>query len=256
MASLFARPMPIVAIEANQSATAPASNVAQDESGLVWRSSNLTTPYIILDMGAGVTSYDTIAVIGTNLRATDTVQIRTGTTATGIGAYAGTAQAAFTGNKPIGWTTKSVYRFTARTERYVRIDLVSTGNPSGYTEVQRIVIGKAIITLGVDTDPEQTLIDYSNITSDGGSDVIDVGSMKMMWRVNMGWVDDAQWRSDWLSFFTAVGKRNPFLFVPIVETPSTWQQDVVFGRMRNDPGSKMATRLRRSVEIKIEGISL
>lgn len=255
MSAIFVRPSDFTVVSANQAATGAALNTSLDEPGMVWRSNNLSGVYVIIDLGANAGTYDTVAIVGSNLRASDTVQLRTGTSASGTGAF-DIGAPAFIGNKPDGWSTKTIFRIGDRSERYIRLDISAPGHPAGFVEVQRIVIGKAITTLGIDIDAEQTVIDQSNITTVGGYDIIEEAPAKMGWKFSMSWVNDDSWRNEWLSFATKVRKVQPVLFVPFFEDASTWQQDAVFGRFRTDPAAKSSSKLKRALDIKIEGLAL
>ena len=86
MSALIVRPLPFTeVIGGNANPLTPVSYMLTDHPAIVWRSANLTSVFFIVDMGSAPVAYDTVALIGSNLRATDTVRVQTGTTATGIG---------------------------------------------------------------------------------------------------------------------------------------------------------------------------
>lgn len=257
MSAFFVVPRAFAVISANQATLSPAANSAKDEPGLTWRSNNLTTINVIIDLGASPAPYDTVALVGHNLRATDTVQVRTGTTNTGIGAYAGTAGAAYLGTKPAGISGKTIVRLpSARSERYVRIDIVAASHPDTFAEVQRLVIGKAATVLGIDFDSEQGVKDMSDVETVGGVDIITARKTITTWKAKMSWVDADAWRNDWLPALIDAGKRKAILFVPQDFTPGLWQSEVVFGRIRNDVSGKSPANNLRAVELTVEGLAL
>ena len=81
MSARFIEPLGFAVVTANQHAYNGAVNLANNYPALVWRSNNLTAISLIVDLGADA-RYDSVSLIGSNLRITDTVQVRTGTTST------------------------------------------------------------------------------------------------------------------------------------------------------------------------------
>lgn len=249
MTATLTRPLPFTVMAADQIASAPARNAADDRPGKVWRASAAAS-YVVLDLATA--SYDRVALVGTNMIDTDLVRVRTGTTTTGIGSSDQTVSAII-GPKPLGFTGKSIINLGAtRTERYMRIDIIAA-TPA---EVQRIVVGPSISTIGIDYDAEQAPLDTSTITTDLGDDVIQAGRKKIRWKFSMSMVPTNLWRSDWLGFLNAVGRTIPVLFVPFIDQPETYQSDAVFGRIRNDVSGKIPGLQYRAVEMTIEGISI
>lgn len=258
MSAFFIVPRAFTVISANQAALAPATQANLDEPGLTWRSANLTTINVIIDLGASPAPYDTVALIGHNLRgAADTVQVRTGTTITGLGAYAGTAAGSYTGTKPANVSGKTIVRLpSARSERYLRVDIVATGHPATYTEVQRIVVGKANVVLGIDLDSEQGVKDFSDIETVGGVDIVTERKTVLTHKAKISWLDASAWRNEWLPALIEAGKRRAVLFVPQDYTPANWQTEVVFGRIKNDVAGKSPANSLRAIELTVEGLSI
>lgn len=259
MGALFVKPLAFSVVSANQNAVAPATNANLDQPALVWRSNNLTTINVIIDMGTSA-SYDTVALIGTNLRATDTVQVRTGTTTTGTGSYAGTAQAAFAGALPDGSTAKAIFKLSStRTERYVRIDIVSTGNPSGYTEVQRVVVGKACALTGiagVDLGHQISFVDPSVAYQYNGGESYDRYQRLPQMKFTVSMVTDADWRADWYGFLQDVGISKAFLVVPDDSQPANWQTEAIFGRVNGQIAMAEVTMYNyRKIELQVRALS-
>lgn len=253
MTALFTKPMAFTVVNSQQNVIAPASNAANDIPSLVWRSTN-TAPFIIIDLGPNA-SYDTVALIGTNLRASDTVQIRTFTATNGSVVYDAGANAAFAGSRPESFTSKSVYQLGTRTERYIRIDIAASGHPEGAVSVQRIVVGKKITTLGFDYGAEQSFIDPSTITSINGADLITHVAARPRWKISISYVAASSWRNEWVGFLASVGKTQPILFVPNVEAPQDYQSEVIYGRIRNEATAKVPGNTIRAVELTIEALA-
>lgn len=250
MSAVFVEPLPFAVVSGNQNAQALIANAGVDVPTLVWRSSTLSTVHAIIDLGAGAT-YDTVALVGTNLRATDTVRVRTGATNTGIGGYDSGLTAAFTGDLPRGTSAKVIRRFDARSERYVRIDIIAAGHPANFTSVQRIVVGKAIIDLGIDYGAEQGFTDQSKIeTGDGWTDVTRYPVLTR-WKVKLSSISDSAWRREWFPFLQSVGKSRGFLIIPMDDDPATFQSDVIFGRAISDFAGGIGAWNLRSIELNI-----
>lgn len=230
MSALLVRPLPFTA--ASTSPTPLAGSVANlnlDLPGLAWRF-GLTTPYLIVDMGSGTLAYDTIALVGANLRATDTVQIRTGTTNTGIGGYAGTALAAWSGSKADVATADCIFKLgSVRTERYIRIDLSAPSHPDGYVQFTRLVVGKAAVANGVQWGAQKDFVDWSIVTNGPGYRSVDEYPVVTSWKFDLAWITEASWRSDWEPLFQWAGSKKGVLFIPDDTTPSNWQTDAIFG---------------------------
>lgn len=239
MSALFVTPLSFTAASTSPTPLlGTVANLANDVPGLAW-TFGLTTPYLIVDLGVNAVSYDTIALVGSNLRSTDTVQIRTGTTSTGIGNYAGTASAAWTGTKPSVAKAMSIYQLgTARTERYVRIDLSAPSHPDGQVQFWRLVIGKAVTTAGVNYDAEIGFQDQSIITTGPGYRSVDEYDVFVSWKFRTDYISEALWRSDWNPMLRTVGNRRGVLFVADDQHPEYFQTDAIFGCLTSNASGK------------------
>lgn len=249
MVASVTRPLPFGVVIADQVAAAPASNTNDNRHGKVWRAASASS-YVVIDLGDNA-SYDMVALIGTNLTAGDTVRVRTGPTNTGTGSWDQTV-AAMTGSKPLGFTTKTIVSLATRTDRYMRIDITA----ASAVEVQRIVVGPSITTIGIDYDAEQSTLDTAVVNTELGADTYQRGLKKIRWKFSMSMVPTTEWRSTWLGFLNEVGKITPVLFVPFVDQPDTYQADAIFGRIRNDISGKIPGLQYRAVEMTVEGISI
>lgn len=254
MTALFVNPYAFSIVSANENTVAPASNSNIDQP-LAWRSNNLTTVNVIIDLGAtnAALGYDTVALIGTNLRAADTVQIRTGTSNTGIGSYAGSATVAYSGTLPSGSTSKAIYSIGSRTERYVRIDLVATSHPDTYTSVQRIVIGKALALnngAGVDLGAEMTFKDQSVAYTGAGWRSFDRYNRLPQMKLSVSMVGNTDWRTDWFGFLQDVGQSKGFLSVPDT-TAADLQVNSIFGTISDSVSAMVTAYDMRRVDLTI-----
>lgn len=252
MSLSITRPLTATVLNADQVATAPASNAFDDRPGKVWRASTGTSAFVILDLGAGSGPYDTLGIVGCNLRGANTIRVRTGTTTTGTGSSdTGQQQGVANGSAVDGMTIRAVIQFAARTERYVRIDFVTTTS----LEAQRIVIGPSITATGMTWDSDSTLMDGSGVETNFGADTLTSGLKKLRWKFGVE-LSGADWRTKWLPLLAQVGKTYPVLFIPNVEQPDRWQAEIVFGRIRNDVSAKIPGADLRTLEMTIEGLAI
>jgi ribosomal protein L31 len=197
-----------------------------------------STVSIIVDLGAGA-SYDYVALSGCNLRATDTVQIQTGTTTTGTGSYTGSALPAYTGYKNPDATTDAIFKLSStRGERYLRLDISSPSNPNGYIEGQRLIVGKSFAAPGISQDAEISFVDQSEITTGANWTLIDEYPVITAWNLRLANISEGDWRCYWSPFLQWAGKKKCFLFIPDDANPNLWQTDAIFGRIENDAKGK------------------
>ncbi|THD35717.1 MAG: hypothetical protein E7773_10240 [Sphingomonas sp.] len=235
--TVFIRPLSFTATSSTPVAGS-AANLAVDMPSLVWRGASGISN-IIIDLGASAVSYDYVALIGTNLRSTDNVQVQTGTAATGTGSYNSGLLTAWTGTKPSVASAVVIVPLPAtRTERYVRIDITSTSNPDGYVQIARVVIGKAMKTGGIDVDAEMGFVDQSVVTNGTGYTTVQALPVLTSWKFSTGWISDVDWRQTFAPFMQAVGINGAFLFIVDDGTPANWQTDAVFGRFTTKTAGK------------------
>ena len=248
--ALFVRPLNFSVVSGDATAAGPVSNANIDAAGLVWRTTGANNT-VILDLGTAA-KYDTIALIGVENAGT-TARIQTGTT-TATSTY-DTANFSITDPVPEGFTRKIIKRLdTVRTQRYVKITL---GGTNAIT-VQRIVIGKALPLTdlaGVDLDAEQSFIDQSTQYAGNGWESYDELPVLMQWKLSVSFIGDVVWRNDWTPFYTAVGKKRAFLFVPDSDDVSSWQAEAIFGRIKNEANTKIQAYDARRSELVIRALA-
>lgn len=225
--ALFVRPMDFAIASAATSTAGVPIDMGNDEPGMVWRTG--LTGWVVLDLGAGVKPYDTVALVGTNLRATDTVRVRTGTATSGTGAHDVTT-AAYTGTLPEGRSTTTIIRLASmRTERYLRLDFVATAHPAGFIEVMRACVGRAILCFNPDFGFEMIADDQSPVAQGPGYRTVDRYAPTPGAKFSLGWVTDDSWFADWWPMLLWAGTARALLFVPDETQPTRWPAQSVFG---------------------------
>lgn len=231
MSSLFVAPLPFkdVAPPLTPIDGPTVDNLNSDRPGYVWRGS-LPSASFTIDLGTDPIEYDTIALIGSNLRATDTVRVQTGTTADAT-AYDASA-AAWAGKKPRQYSAKTIIKLPAtRTDRFVRITITAPAHPSGYVQAQRLVIGKAVSTYGIKFGAKLNFEDRSVITTGPGFTDVDRYDVLPAWDISTTGITDTAWREDWSPLLMEVGSSSGILFVRNDRSPDTFQTDAVYGRI-------------------------
>lgn len=219
----------------NELAIAPTSNALNDEYALVWRTSSLTNTFVVLDLGSAQ-SVDTVALIFNNLRSTDTVRVRSGTTAANTTAapISDTTFNAFTGSKNPDARTQTICDLPATySARYWRIDITATGHPDGFVQVARILIGMSVyMAEGMDIDASRIMKENSVSYEGPAYQDVDEYMNYSGWSCTMSLIDGTLWRDTVFPFLLKVGvNRRCVLFVPQPLVPTTWQNEVVYGRM-------------------------
>lgn len=231
MATVLCSPRSFTISSSNSATSAPASNLNLDHPSMVWRSSNLTTVQITVQLGAG--SWDTVALVKHNLRATDTVRIRAATSASNTTAaptYDSGTLSAFSGGGNTGGSMTLLTLSAARTETFIRIDITSTGNPANYVEAARLVVGKRIEEDGIDLNAEHTFEDTSQSTPYRGFEAIDPFDVKASWKFTIGYIKEVNYWLNWYPFLRDVGMKKAVLFVPDRDS-AYLQTESVFGRI-------------------------
>ncbi|MBD8699272.1 hypothetical protein IFT54_05510 [Sphingomonas sp. CFBP 13714] len=254
MAAVFVAPLPFTALAANEQATAPLSNTRNDEPGFVWRSANLTTVYAKVQLTGAVTEWDTFALVGSNLRATDTIRVRAGATAAAVDGTSGLTVDqtfnAWTGVAPTGGALSFKLLGAVVASPFVRMDITSTGNPATYVQAQRIVIGKRVETDGVNVGAEITFDDSSIVETGPGYTSVDIYNVRIGWKVTLDFITDAKFFTNWFPFLRRVGTFQPFVFIP--DTDSLYvQSQAVFARVTSSAKGSLPGTDANTVEINV-----
>ncbi len=252
MAAVLVAPLPFVAIAANEQATAPLSYTRSDEPGFVWRSANLTTVFAKVQLSGA--EWDTFALVGSNLRATDTIRIRAGNSAADVDGTSGLSLDqtfnAWTGVAPTGGALSFKLLAASVTSPFVRIDITSSGNPATYVQAQRIVIGKRVETDGVTLGSEQTFEDGSVVETGPGYTTVDRYNVRIGWKVTLDFITDAKYFTNWFPFLRSVGSSQAFVFIP--DTDSLYiQNQAVFARITSSAKGSMPGTDANIVEINL-----
>ncbi|MDF0540743.1 hypothetical protein PX699_00170 [Sphingobium sp. H39-3-25] len=233
MTALFCLPAPLTAIAGNESTPLrPISNLNRNESGMVWRSVGLTNVYIVVQVAQ---PWDTIALIGSNLRSSDTIRIRSGSTADNTvlsPSYDSGQIAAWSGVKADNATAKTVVDAgQVRAGQFIRIDFQVAGHPDGFAQAQRLIIGQALRHEGINVDAEFTIVDQSPSYSGPNWIAYDEYPPLSQWKVKIDWISQADFITIWQPFLQGIGVTKPFLFVPVMGDTARYQVEAVFGSM-------------------------
>jgi hypothetical protein len=173
----------------------------------VWQSNDASGAYLVVQQSG---LWDTIAALGTNLVSGNTVRIRTADTLGSLTSAPVLDRTipAFTG-APKATGPMVLFRLAAPvSQAFVRIDLISDGNPEGYVEVSNLVIGIGVERGGPDIGAEIT---YDN----AAASYLRKFRTKPTWKITLSGITTAEYYGQWEDFALAVGDRRGFLFVPI-----------------------------------------
>lgn len=228
MSATFVYPLPFTAASGSPAPVLGSlENLANDQPGMAWRGA--LTGYLIIDLGANPVVYDHVALFGSNLRASDTVRVQGGSTATGTGGFDTGAVVAFTGIKDATTTTKTIIPLGVdRSHRYLRIQITATGHPDGYAQFTRLIVGKSISVEAISNGAQQGFEGQSTILTAPGYRSVDRRASFDSWKVSMSFNFD-QWRSQWAPLMRNLSAGDSVLFIPDTTTPNTWQNDAIFG---------------------------
>lgn len=219
---------------------------------MVWRSGSLTSVYFKVQLDGS--DWDTFALVGSNLRATDTIRIRAGGTSSVVdGTTSLTVDQTFnawSGTAPTNGALSFKLLGAAVTSPFVRVDITSTSNPAGYVQAQRCVIGKRVVTDGVAIGAEQTFEDTSSVEDGLGFTTVDRYNVKVGWKVTLEGITDASYYSNWYSFLHDVGRSKAFVFIPDDSQPYI-QTQAIFGRITSSAKGTSPVADYNNVELNI-----
>lgn len=140
----------------------PATFAQNQEPTKKWRTTGCAAEYIILDFGAGKAVLNAAAIVGHNLSADATIQLRLANTVPNLTAAPAKDSTALSAWPSSGkhedpeWAHElSLIMITNTTAyRYARLDFVDAANAAGYLEFGRIAVGAAYQpTYNLDLDP-------------------------------------------------------------------------------------------------------
>ncbi|WP_313392025.1 hypothetical protein [Sphingobium yanoikuyae] len=191
------------------------SNMLHDEKALVWRSTAVTA--YILAVQAGL--WDTLSLVGTNLRATDTIRVRAANSAEAVTTAPLVDQSfpAFTGMaKATG--AMVLFRLPAAVSyTHIRIDISAPGHPSGFVQISNFVVGMAVERDGIDQGAE---VSYDN----QAANYLRKFLTKPTWKIALSGLTHDEWYGQWEDFITEATDRSGVLFVPIYNGPHMQKQ--------------------------------
>jgi hypothetical protein len=240
-------PSAVTLTSSSAQAVAPVTNLLTDEPAMVWRSTSTTATITFTTIAA----IDTIALIGCNLRSTDTVRVRAGTTSAVTG-YDSTALPAWSGAKADWLTAKSILRLSAPlTYTYWQIDIAAPSHPAGYVEVQRLAVGTALTHIGVEANCELQFLDQSTITQGAAWQSYEKYPVVPAWKVSFPMITDTTFMTTWFNFLGLAGQTRGILFVPDAQTPGYLQNMAVFGTFSSSNTGKHPLHDIWSLEMSI-----
>lgn len=236
MSVILCAPLAINIVAANQQATAPGTNLRVDEPAMVYRSTGTTASITaqVLDSQP----WDTICLVGSNLRATDTIKITAASSQadvnSGTNLTVNQTVAAWTGTAPTNGALSFVTLAAPVTSPFVRIDITSNGNPAGYVQASRLVVGKRVNHDGVAMGAEQTYEDSSVVEEGPGFTSVERYNVRVGWKVTLDGIKDAAYYGNWFPFLRSVGKSRAFVFIPD-DASAYVQNQAVFCRVSSSP---------------------
>lgn len=247
MSAIFVIPNAFTPNAQSGGSLAAVSYLGIDEAGLVWRTTGLTGNSITVQLDG--TSIDTIALMGTNLIAGNTVRIRLGATKAEVDGNSATidttAQIAL-GTPEKGKTLVHHTLPTSAAYGFLRLDFSATGNPDGFVEVSRLIVGKSLICDGINIGAEIT---YDNQTRSN----LDPFKTKPVWKAVVSGFTYEQYWTYWDSFLRKIADQRGFMFVPDSASPYK-QQQVVFGQVQSSSKNVIDGSDYNSIELAIQAI--
>ncbi|NWK96711.1 hypothetical protein DM806_13780 [Sphingobium lactosutens] len=234
----------------------PGVNLTNDNMDMDWRSQGLNGIYVVLRCTAPV---DTIAVLHSNLRASDTIRVRAGASVSNgeivSPVYDSGAVAAYEGNLFAPYTPKSMIDLGQTVQTvFWRLDFVSPGNPDGQVRAARILMGERFeVSSGIDYNWKKGQIDDSVLTSGPNYEDVQEFAARPTVKAKLGNMDEATFnRFD--AFMMAVGKSKPVLFAPEPDNPDTVQHWTVYGRFKVDWSGENLYHNWWETEIQVDGL--
>lgn len=250
MRAVFCKPHKVTYETSSTLTVAEPKNMSNDEPGMVWRSSGLSGVYVVFKTENK--PVDTIAVIGNNLRSTDTIRVRMGATVAelnGVAAFDHTYPA-WQGIAPIKDAISFVLLDEAETHQYIRIDFNSPGNPDGYVEACRLLVGSRVEYDGFDYGREEMIDDTSGIDDQFGAVTIDEYRIRQQFKFAISGVKDAAYYGEWQPFLMSVGTSKFYLLLEEVGGEYE-QRKAYYIRNTNQPRAVEVSHNNHSIEFQV-----
>jgi hypothetical protein len=235
------RPFPLTVVDGgNALSVGPAANLLRDEPSMVWRSNGVGN--ISLTFQGSGAPVDTIALLFTNLRTTDTVQVRAANTVadtTGNPVYDSGVQVAFSGTCTAPHRPKTIITLEEPVGAlFWRIDISAPNHPAGYVEAVRLVIGQRLDLggqkAGIDWGCKFIWTDQSSMTTTNGVTYGQEWAKLPGWSITSSWITDDDWTWNYNPALGIIGNFKPVLMVPNPDGPYT-QHEAVYGRITDGP---------------------
>lgn len=226
MSAVFCQPLPITYVSSSTLTVAEPKNMTNDEPGMVWRSSSLSPAYVVFSFATA--SVDTIALVGNNVRSSGTMRVRIGTTAAQVNGTAPFDQtfSAWSGIAPVDDAISMFLLSAPVTGSFIRIDFSDAGNPAGYFQCCRLVIGKRVTNAGIDIGHEEVFDDTSGIEDAYGAVTIDKYGIRQQHKITISHVKEEEYYASWRPFLASVGMSKFFLYAERTDDP--YQQHKTF----------------------------
>ena len=211
----------------------PGVNLTNDNMDMEWKSLGLNDVYVVVRCPASV---NTIAILHSNQRATDTVRVRAaGTIAALLTApvYDSGPIPAYEGLKFDPYTTKTIIDLGQSVQSlFWRFDFASPDHPDGQVKAARIIMGERFeVPSGIDYNWEKLVINDSPITTGPNYEDVDEYPSRPGVKAMLGGMDEQTYnRFD--AFMMKVGTAKPVLFAPEPDNLDTVQHWTVYGRLK------------------------
>ncbi len=256
------RPIPLTVVDGgNALSVGPASNLLREEPTMVFRSNGAGN--VSLTFQSDGSPIDTIALLFTNLRATDTVQVRAANSAAetfSAPTYDSTALPAYTGVCAAPHRPKTIIYLAAPVSApFWRIDISAPNHPAGYIEAVRFVIGKRLDLggrkAGIDWNCKFNWTDPSTLTTTNGVTYGQQFAMLPGWSITSSLIADDDWTLNYNPALGMIGNYVPVLMVPNPGGIYT-QHEAVYGRITNGPlSAESAFRNGWTVDMTFLGLT-
>jgi len=154
---------------------------------------------------------------------------------------------AWQGIAPIKDAISFVLLDEAVTQDYIRIDFNSPGNPAGYVECCRLLIGTRVTHDGFNYDRETQVDDTSSINDEFGSLTVENYTVRQQLKFVISGVKDEAYYDKWLRFNLSVGTSKFFL---LLEQVGTQYEQIKACYVRNLANPKAVERGPNNHEIE------
>lgn len=240
-------------VSTNTLTTAHPNNLLNDEQGLVWRSSGLAGAFIVFDTHA--IPFDSIVLVGNNLRASDTIRIRMADTTAAVNGSApyDETEVAWSGEAPLHYASSLFMLPDVVNYRYIRMDFTATAHPDGFIQAIALVVGKRITALGIDIGNQLTFEDGSTETTTAGHETFEEFGVRETNKIKLGYTKLSEFNRYWRRFMSNVGKTRAFFFTPNTEAED-FQLDAMFCRISSEATGTSIAGDAYAVELVLKSV--